>query len=319
MRPVSRHAIHRPLAMLLGVVVALFMLAPLAFAAEEMAHTGRVLISTGGDVTLPAGEQADVVLVTSGTAHIAGDANTVVIIDGAADLTGATVETIVVVRGDVVVDGSSTVLGDVMTLDATTAIDPAAVIGGQIRDLAPDIAGIGFVLGPALVLLYVGFALASIAAAVLLAGLAARQVRRAEMLIRREPVLTAGVGVLGLVLPIVLLVVLTATIIGAPLAFGIAFGLWPVAALLGYLVAGIAIGDWILGRLSPAVTRERPYLAAVVGLVTLEVIGIVPLVSAIATLFGYGAVLLLAWRTLRSSTTGSPVRISQVAPAASAG
>jgi hypothetical protein len=319
MRPGSRHAIHRPLAMLLGVVVALFMLAPLAFAAEEMAHSGRVLISTGGDVTLPAGEQADVVLVASGTAHIAGDANTVVIIDGAADLTGATVETIVVVRGDVVVDGSSTVLGDVMTLDATTTIDPAAAIGGRIRDLAPDIAGIGFVLGPALVLLYVGFALASIAAAVLLAGLAARQVRRAEMLIRREPVLTAGVGILGLVVPILLLVVLTATIIGAPLAFGIAFGLWPLAAFLGYLVAGIAIGDWILGRLSPAVTRERPYLAAVVGLVTLEVIGIVPLVSAIATLFGYGAVLLLAWRTLRSSTTGSPVRISHVAPAASAG
>jgi hypothetical protein len=319
MRPGSRHAIHRPLGMLLGVVVALFMLAPLAFAAEEMAHTGRVLISTGGDVTLPAGEQADVVLVASGTAHIAGDANTVVIIDGAADLTGATVETIVVVRGDVVVDGSSTVLGDVMTLDATTTIDPAADIGGQIRDLAPYIAGSGFVLGPALVLLYVGFALAAISAALLLAGLAARQVRRAEMLIRREPLLTAGVGVSGLVMPIVLLVVLTATVIGAPLAFGIAFGLWPLAAFLGYLVAGIAIGDWILGRLSPAVTRERPYLAAVVGLVTLEVIGIVPLVSAIATLFGYGAVLLLAWRTLRSSTTGSPVRISQVAPAPSAG
>lgn len=319
MRSGSRHAIQRPLAMLLGVVVALFMLAPLAFAAEEMAHTGRVLISTGGDVTLPAGEQADVVLVTSGTAHVAGDANTVVIIDGAADLTGATVETIVVVRGDVVVDGSSTVLGDVMTLDATTTIDSAAVIGGQIRDLAPDIAGIGFVLGPALVLLYLGFALAAIAAALLLAGLAARQVRRAETLIRREPLLTVGIGVLGLILPIVLLVVLTATVIGAPLAFGIAFGLWPLAAFLGYLVAGIAIGDWILGRLSPAVTRERPYLAAVVGLVTLEVIGIVPLVSAIATLFGYGAVLLLAWRTLRSDTTGSPVHISHVAPAPSAG
>ena len=319
MRPGSRHAIHRPLAILLGIVVALFVLAPLAFAAEEMAHTGRVLISTGGDVTLPAGERADVVLVTNGTAHIGGDANTVVIIDGGADLTGATVETIVVVRGSVVVDGSSTVLGDVMTLDATTTIDPTAAIGGQIRDIAPDIAGIGFVLGPALVLLYVGFALASIAAAVLMAGLAARQVRRAEMLIRGEPVLTAGVGVLGLVLPIVLLVVLTATIIGAPLAFGIAFALWPLAAFLGYLVAGIAIGDWILGRLSPAVSRERPYLAAVVGMVTLEVIGIVPLVSAIATLFGYGAVLLLAWRTLRSDTTGSPVHISQVAPAPSAG
>ena len=70
---------------------------------------------------------------------------------------------------------------------------------------------------------------------------------------------------------------LTVTVIGAPLAFGIAFGLWPLAAFVGYLVAGIAIGDWIVGRLSPGVTRERPYLAAVVGLLVLEVVSILPL------------------------------------------
>jgi hypothetical protein len=305
MRPGLRTTIHRPLAILLGLVIGLFVVAPLALAADDMANTGRVLISTQGDVTLPAGEQADLVLVTKGTAHVAGTVNTVVVIDGSADLTGATVETIVAIRGDVAVDGSSVVTGDIMTLDATTSVDPAAAMGGQVRDLAPDIVGIGFVLGPALFLLYVGFALAAIAAALLLAGLAARQVRSAENLIRREPLLTAGVGLLGLFLPIVLLVVLTATVIGAPLAFGIAFGLWPLAAFVGYLVAGIAIGDWIVGRLSPGVTRERPYLAAVVGLLVLELVGIVPLVSGIATLFGYGAVLLLAWRTLRSHPTES--------------
>ena len=318
MRPGPRTTTHRPLAILLGLVIGLFVLAPIALAADDMAHTGRVLISAGGDVALPAGEQADLVLVTNGTAHVAGTVNTVVVIDGSADLTGATVETVVAIRGDVAVDGSSAVTGDILTLDATTSVDPAASVGGQVRDLAPDMAGIGLVLGPALFLLYVGFALAAIAAALLLAGLAARQVRSAETLIRREPLLTAGVGVLGLILPIVLLVVLTATVIGAPLAFGVAFGLWPLAAFIGYLVAGIAIGDWIVGRLSPGVSRERPYLAAVVGLLVLELVGIVPLVSGIATLFGYGAVLLLAWRTLRSQpTSSSPVFSS--APQVSAG
>ena len=307
------------MAMLMGLVIAMFLLVPLAVAAEESPHSGRILISTQGDITLPAGEQADLVLVTNGTAHIAGDANTVVVIDGVADLTGATAETVVVIRGQAAVDGSSSVTGDVMTLDATVSVDPAAVIGGQVRDLAPDIAGIGFVLGPALVLLYLGFALAAIAAALLLAGLAARQVRSAETLIRREPLLTAGVGLLGLFIPIVFLVLLTVTVIGAPLAFGIAFGLWPLAAFIGYLVAGIAIGDWIVGRLSPNVTRERPYLAAVVGLVVLEVVGILPLVSAVATLFGYGAVLLLAWRTLRSEPAGSTTARPLQAPAATAG
>jgi hypothetical protein len=315
----ARNTIHRPLAALLGLIIGLFLLAPLAVAAEDMPHSGRILISTGGDLTLPAGEQADLVLVTNGTAHIAGTANTVVVVDGSADVTGATVESIVVIRGQVAVDRSSVVRGDIMTLDASTAVDPAAAVGGQIRDLAPDIAGIGFVLGPALVLLYIGFALAAIAAALLLAGLAARQVRAAEALIRQEPMLTLGVGLLGLFVPIVLLVVLTATVIGAPLAFGIAFGLWPLAAFIGYLVAGIAIGDWIVARLSPGVTRERPYLAAVVGIIVLEVAGIVPLVSAVATLFGYGAVLLLAWRTVRSRPTGSPSVVSRTAPAPSPG
>jgi len=218
----------------------------------------------------------------------------------------------------VTVDRSSVVLGDIMTLDASVSVDPATTVGGQVRDLAPDIAGLGFVLGPALVLLYVGFALAAIAAALLLAGLAARQVRSAERLIRQEPLLTAGVGLLGLFVPIVLLVLLTATVIGAPLAFGIAFGLWPLAAFLGYLVAGIAIGDWVVGRLSPGVTRERPYLAAVVGMVVLDVVGILPLVSAAATLFGYGAVLLLAWRTLGADSPGDPTALPLAAPAGSA-
>jgi hypothetical protein len=319
MRSRRRTAIHRPVAMLLGLVIGLFLLTPLVLAAEELPHSGRILISTQGDITLPAGEQADLVLVTNGTAHIAGDANTVVVIDGVADLTGATAETVVVVRGQATVDATSAVLGDILTLDASTSVDPAAAVGGRIRDLAPDIAGIGFVLGPALVLLYIGFALAAIAAALLLAGLAARQVRSAETLIRREPFLTAGVGLLGLFVPIVFLVLLTVTVIGAPLAFGIAFGLWPLAAFIGYLVAGIAIGDWVIGRLSPNVTRERPYLAAVVGLAVLEIVGILPLVSAVATLFGYGAVLLLAWRTLRGETAASSPALPLAARSASAG
>lgn len=319
MRSGRLNVIHRPMAILMGLVIGMFLLAPLAVAAEEMPHSGRILISTEGDITLPAGEQADLVLVTNGTAHIAGEANTVVVIDGVADLTGATAETVVIIRGQAALDGSSSVLGDIMTFDATVSADPAASIGGRIRDLAPDIAGIGFVLGSALVVLYLGFALAAIAAALLLAGLAARQVRSAEALIRREPLLTAGVGLLGMLVPIVFLVFLTVTVIGAPLAFGIAFGLWPLAAFIGYLVAGIAIGDWIVGRMSPGVTRERPYLAAVVGLVVLEVVGILPVVSAIATLFGYGAVLLLAWRTLRGEPAESSTAVPLSAHPASAG
>ena len=46
-------------AILLGFVL----LVPVTLAASPMPQTGRVIVSTQGDVTLPAGEHADVVVV----------------------------------------------------------------------------------------------------------------------------------------------------------------------------------------------------------------------------------------------------------------
>ena len=51
--------------------------APVAMAADEaLPHTGRVLMAFGGDVAVPADEQADVVFVANGDADIAGTVNT---------------------------------------------------------------------------------------------------------------------------------------------------------------------------------------------------------------------------------------------------
>jgi len=78
------------------------------------------------------------------------------------------------------------------------------------------------------------------------------------------------------------------------------FMVWPAAAFAGYLVAGIWLGEWLLYRGDRPVP-ERPYLAAVVGLLVLQIISLVPFVGAIASLFGFGAVLLLAWRVFRAT------------------
>jgi hypothetical protein len=96
------------------------------------------------------------------------------------------------------------------------------------------------------------------------------------------------------------------TIIGAPLGLAILLMVWPAAAFAGYLVAGIWIGEWLLNRGTATERPARPYLAAVVGLVILQVVSLVPFVGAIASLFGFGAVLLLAWRTFRQPTTSQP-------------
>lgn len=283
-----------------ALVLALGLLVPVALAADgALPHTGRVLVSVQGDVSVPAGEHADVVVVVNGHGTIAGEVNTLVVIEGSVDVSGATIESIVAVRSPVNLGPDSVVRGDVMTVDSLVHKEGNAQVQGSVRDMAMDLAGFGLVLASALFLLWIGFAIAAIAAGLLLAALAARQIRAAEALISHEPGQTLLAALVALIVPMLVIGALFATIVGAPLAIGILLGLWPVVAFLGYLVAGIWIGDWVLGRMSPTVVRERPYLAAVIGIAILEIAGIFPLLPAIAGLFGYGAVVLLAWRTFR--------------------
>ena len=302
-----------------ALVLALGILVPVALAADgTLPHTGRVLLSVEGDVSVPAGEHADVVVVVNGHAAISGEVNTIVLVDGSADLIGATTESIVAFRSPVNLGPDSVVRGDVMTVDSLVHKEGNAQVQGTVRDMAMDLAGFGLVLASALFLLWIGFAIAAIAAGLLLAALAARQIRAAEALISHEPGQTILAGLVGLIVPMLVIGALFATIVGAPLAIGILIGLWPVVAFLGYLVAGIWIGDWVLGRMSPTTVRERPYLAAVIGIVILEIAGIFPLLPFVAGLFGYGAVILLAWRTFRGpQVAGAAVPTSIQAPAPS--
>ena len=290
----------------LSILLMFLWLAPAVFAADPtLTTTGRVLVSTGGDLTLPAGEQADVVVVTNGTATIAGEVKTLVVVEGAANLNGARVESIFAVRSPINVGTGTVVTGDITQLDSPVTQAEGAQVQGTVRDFGVDLAGIGFVLAPAMFLLFIGFALATIAAGLVLAALGARQTRAAEALISHQPGHTLLWGLGGVFVPLLVVIMLLISVVGAPIGLGILFVVWPLTAFLGYLVAGIWIGDWILHRTSPEVVRERPYLAAVIGLVILQVLTIVPFVTAIASLFGFGAVLLLAWRTFTQGTLGS--------------
>jgi hypothetical protein len=63
----------------------------------------------------------------------------------------------------------------------------------------------------------------------------------------------------------------------------------------------------------------RPYRAAILGVIVLGIAGILPFVSGIATLFGFGGLLLAAWRMLRPATPpAAPVAWAPTAPAAPA-
>src|SRR5205085_10106977 len=91
------------LAFLVALVLAVLS-ATTAIAAEStMPHSGRVLVATGGDLVVPAGDQADAVIVIRGHAEILGRVNAVVVVDGTASVTGTTIESLVVVRGSALV------------------------------------------------------------------------------------------------------------------------------------------------------------------------------------------------------------------------
>jgi hypothetical protein len=291
-----------------ALLVVLLVLAPAALAAEPGSGQESVLISVNGDVDLPAGERADVIVVIDGVATIAGDVRTLVVIEGSAILDGAQADMIWAVRSDVELNPGTTVTGDVMTLDsAVHQVGDAAVLG-DVTEVQAALVALGAVLAPAFVLFWLGFGLATIVAGLLLAGLASRQVRMAEQVISREPVKAFVVGLLGLIVFPIAAVLLMVTIIGAPLGLGILLGVWPLLAYVGYLVAGIWIGEWLLTRTTTPRTRERPYLAAVIGLLLLQLTSVVPvlsIISAVASLFGFGAVLVLIWRTLTARPAGT--------------
>jgi hypothetical protein len=285
-----------------ALLVILLLGVPAAIAADHSpAHHGRVLLAVNGDVTLPAGESAETVIAIDGRATIHGTADTVVVIDGSAHLEGALVRSVVAIHSPVDLGAGTVVSGDVLTIASSVDRADGVQVAGAVRDVSGDLAGFGLALAAMLVLFYIGLGLATIAAGLLLAALAARQVRAAETLISREPWTVLAAGVAGILLAIVVVLATVATIVGAPIGLGILFVLLPAAAFIGYLVAAVWLGDLILHLASPGVTRDRPYLATVVGLVALLVLGLVPFVSLIASLFGFGAIVLLAWRTFRGT------------------
>ena len=141
----------------------------------------------------------------------------------------------------------------------------------------------------------------------LLVALGTRQLRAAERVIATEPLKAFGTGLFAAIVIPILAIVAIVTIVGAPLGLGILLGALPLLAFVGFLVGGIFLGEELLGtRREPA--AARPYRGALVGIVLLQVIGLVPFVgglaTAVASILGLGAILLLGWRTARGTGAG---------------
>lgn len=280
-------------------IAALAILASPVLAADTvLPHSGRVVMVFGGDLLVPAGDRADAVIVFNGHVDVLGEVNSIVVVDGSAAITGTTIESLVVIRGSATV-ADTHVLGDIRTFDAQVA-QTAVTLDGTARGLETEVIALGWALGVGALLVWIGIGIATLAAGLLVAGLAGRQLRSTAAIVRREPLRAFGGGILGLIVPPILAVLLVVSVVGIPLAVSVLLFVWPAMAFIGYIVAAVWIGEWALERFrGPQVESERPYLATVVGLVILFIAGIVPLLSAILSFLGFGAVVVAAWRTAR--------------------
>ena len=304
----------RPVRLLTAVILALFALLSTmpALAAEPLSVEGRIQVSVSGDYALPAGQTADVVVVVDGDALIEGDARVVTVVSGTVTVAaGATVDTLAVVKGTAIIEAGATITHDVLELDSSVTVDPAATVGGQVRSMAVDLAGIGVALGILGFLAWLAFMMVTWAAGLALAAFGSRQVRKAEWLISREPVPTFLAGLGMVILPPIVAVLLMATVVLMPVGLALLLVVWPMLAFLGWLVGSTWIGEWILRVAGRDAPERRPYLGVTLGLIVATLLSLVPLVGAIIALFGTGAVTRAGWRTLRSP---EPPPIAPMAP-----
>lgn len=180
-------------------------------------------------------------------------------------------------------------------------------------DHAPDarVAGavheeIGFSFAHLAWLLWFGIPFLIVVAWLIFVVLAERQLRGAARLILTRPgptVLSALGVVVGL--PMLALAALF-TELGIPLGFALLIFLLPSVAFLGYLVAGARVGRLVLRRWPQS--AEHPYFSITIGLLILQVIGLIPalgrLVLLLASQLGAGALAYRSWRIKRGGNVG---------------
>jgi hypothetical protein len=310
--------------MLLSLVV----LVPVAAAAEpwssEAWATGtwdndiRDSLITTGTTTIAPDQDLDLLVVLNGTTTVHGDVESVILIGGSADLVGGHVGEVVAIGGRLGLDAGSVVERDVRVVEADLQQAAGATVGGRIIDGVADVdwALVSVVGTSLLFVLWIGLILIAIVGGLVAAAVASRQLRRAGDVITREPGLSFVAGLAGVVGLALLSAIATITVVGIPVGLTILFAVLPLVAFVGFLITAVWIGEWIVARTSPGVQRERPYLAAVLGVLVLSGLSLIPFVGGMVSFFGIGAALLLMWRSFRGEGDAAPASTTWVTPAA---
>jgi hypothetical protein len=286
------------------LVVFAALLWPVSAAAQTAGDSDDddVLIRVNGPITVAQNEVLDVVIGISNVVTIDGVVrDTLLVIDGTATVNGRVDSEVVVINGTLT-------LGPAATVDEVTLVksdlnrDPGATVTGEIEERS-ELFNVSFGWGAFVFSLFfwLSMAIVVLVAGILFAVFGARQ------LVGAAAVLTGRLGpsivtalVIWIGLPILAVLVLF-TVIGIPLGLAILIFLMPVLWFLGYLVAGTRLGLAIVRTPDPVAARGKLVLAAILGLVIFQLIGLIPFVGGLivflAGWLGSGALVYLAYRS----------------------
>jgi hypothetical protein len=289
-------------------VAAILALLP-ATALAQRANGGDdndVLIRINGPVNVARGDTANTVVVVSDDAVIDGTVlNNLVVINGTATVNGTVDENVVVLKGTLNLGPTAHVVKDVTLFRGDLNRDPGAVVDGTVRHRNSLGLGAKF-----LWLLRLSMTVLVLVCGVLFAAVGGRQLAGSvRMMTGRtgQSVLTAVI--VWVVLPIIAILAFI-TVIGIPLGLSVFIFLMPALWFVGYLVAGTVIGALILRATGRPDEGDHPYLAAVAGLIVLQIVTFLPfiggLVLALAGVLGAGALIYRSWSVLRGEAGQAP-------------
>jgi hypothetical protein len=279
-----------------------------AFAADTASKTSGVLFRVNGDVLVAAGETVDSVVVINGNVVVDGRVNdNLWVINGNATISGSVGGDIVVIRGTVDLKPSATVK-NVSLVRSDETRENGATITGSTHSYSGSLPGIGWGVR---LLIWLSFTLLVLVAGLVFAATGGRQLSEMVGLIgaRTGQSILAAV-ILWIAVPIAAIIALV-TLVGIPIGIGILLFLLPALWFLGYLVSGTALGVVLLRALHTAQHRDHPYVAALLGLLLLQVAGLVPVigwtVAFFAGLLGGGVLAYRLWAGWRGSVPSRPV------------
>jgi cytoskeletal protein CcmA (bactofilin family) len=296
---------NRTLRFLLLATSLLLALVPVAAFAADGSGDGDLLLRINGPITIGPDQTYDNVVVISDNATIEGTlTGSLFVIGGDAIITGRVDTDVTVVSGTLTL-ASTAQVSNVSVIRGTLQRDAGATVTGDIT--RSNIAIDWWALGIVSAFIWAGVTLAVLLAGAIFAGIAGRSLKTAGDMISREtgPAILAAL-LIWIALPVAMVMAFF-TLVGIPIGLGYFLFVLPVLWFLGYLVTGTLIGRVIVHR---TVESERPYLASVIGLLILQVAGLVPWLGGVlgflAGVIGSGALVLLAWRAWRGPHAAQP-------------